>query len=210
MGVIQESRAEKALEALTKLAAPIAKVKRDGKIKEIPSSEVVPGDIVLLEAGNYVPADARLIEATMLAMEESALTGETVSVMKDDSCVVSSNAMPADMINMAFATTTVTSGHGEAVVCDIGMKTKVGQIAKLILSDEAPETPLQRKLRRGRKKTRISSSWNLLFNIYNRYIKENTVDGNVYDISRTGCCCNTGGITCYCYNSPLNWRNKNG
>ena len=191
MGLIQESRAEKALEALTKLAAPTAKVRRDGMVREIPSSEVVPGDIVLLETGNFVPADVRLLQATGLAIEESALTGEAVSVMKDASGLVANNAMPADMINMAFATTTVTSGHGEAVVCNIGMKTKVGQIAKLILSDEAPDTPLQRKLRRSRKKIGTSGSWNLLVNIYNRHIKENTLDANVYDFSGTCCCRNT-------------------
>lgn len=210
MGLIQESRAEKALEALTKLAAPTAKVRRDGRVREIPSSEVVPGDIVLLEAGNFVPADSRILQATRLAIEESALTGEAVSVMKDDSCCVANGAMPADMVNMAFATTTVTSGHGEAVVCDIGMKTKVGQIAKLILSDEAPETPLQRKLRRSRKETGTSSSWNLFFNIYNRYIKENSLDANVYDICWACCCGNTRRLTCYCYNSSFNWSNKDG
>lgn len=150
MGLIQESKAEKALEALTKMAAPVAKVRRDGKMKEIPATEVVPGDIVLLEAGNFVPADSRLIEAASLLIEESALTGETVPVEKDVLANLDKNIPTADMINMAFATTTVTNGHAEAVVCDIGMKTKVGQIAKLILSDEAPETPLQRKLRRSR------------------------------------------------------------
>lgn len=147
MGLIQESKAEKALEALTKMAAPVAKVKREGKMKEIPAVEVVPGDIVLLEAGNFVPADSRIITASRLGMEESALTGETVPVTKEAMATLEADIPIGDMVNMAFATTTVTSGHGEAVVCDIGMKTKVGQIARLILSDEAPETPLQKKLR---------------------------------------------------------------
>lgn len=146
MGLIQESRAEKALEALTKLASPTAKVKRDGKIKEIPCQEVVPGDIVLLETGNFVPADCRILKGSKLSIEESALTGETIPVNKDPKAILDRNVLPADMINMAFATTIVANGHGEAIVCDTGMNTKVGQIAKMILSDEAPQTPLQKKL----------------------------------------------------------------
>lgn len=157
MGLIQENRAEKALEALTKLASPTAKVKRNGKIKEIPCEDVVPGDIVLLESGNFVPADCRILEASRLSIEESALTGETVPVNKDPIAILERNVLPADMLNMAFATTVVTSGHGEAVVCDIGMNTKVGQIAKLILSDEAPETPLQKKLENVGKKLGLSA-----------------------------------------------------
>ena len=146
MGLVQESRAEKAIEALTKLSAPTAKVKRDGIIKEIPCEDVVPGDIVLLETGNFVPADCRILYSAKLSIEESALTGETISVNKEPEAILNRNILPADMLNMAFATTTVTSGHGEAVVCDIGMNTKVGQIAKLILSNKAPDTPLQKKL----------------------------------------------------------------
>lgn len=191
MGLIQESKAEKALDALSKMAAPVAKVKRDGKVKVIPATEVVPGDIVLLESGNFVPADSRILEASRLSIEESALTGETVPVQKDMSASLGENIPTGDMVNMAFATTTVTSGHGEAVVCDIGMKTKVGQIAKLILSDEAPETPLQRKLRRSRKKVGTCCTFYLFSYICNWYFKTNTLDGNVYDISRTCCCCNT-------------------
>ncbi len=124
MGLIQETRAEKALEALTKLSAPIAKVKREGKIKEVPSSDVVPGDIVLLETGNFVPADSRIIEESSLSIEESALTGESAPVKKEATCTLEKNIMPADMINMAFATTTVSAGHGEAVVCDIRNENK--------------------------------------------------------------------------------------
>ena len=146
MGLIQESKAEKAIEELKKLASPYAKVKREGRVKEIPVSEVVPGDIVLLETGNFVPADCRIIEAVGLSIEESALTGENNPVCKDENAVLNRNILPADMINMAFATTTITSGRGEAVVCDIGMNTKVGQIANLIMKNDSPETPLQRKL----------------------------------------------------------------
>ena len=191
MGLIQESRAEKALEALTQLASPVAKVKRDGVIKEIPSSQVVPGDIVLLEAGNYVPADCRILKASKLTIEESALTGENLGVNKDGEVLLGKNVLPGDMINMAFATTTILGGHGEAVVCDIGMKTKVGQIAKLILNDNAPETPLQRKLRGSWKKIRTSCLGNMFFNFFNWTFKANSLDGNVYDISWTSCGCNS-------------------
>lgn len=146
LGVIQESKAEKALEALKKLSAPTAKVKRDNKIFNIPSKDVVVGDILILEAGDYVPADCRLIEAFNLKVEESALTGETVPVQKDANIVLDKDTVLGDMINMAFCTTIVTNGHAEAIVTDVGMNTKVGQIAKMIMTDESPETPLQQKL----------------------------------------------------------------
>lgn len=146
LGLIQESKAEKALEALKKLSAPTAKVKRDNKIIDIPSEEVVVGDILILEAGAFVPADCRLIDAFNLKVEESALTGETVPVQKDANVVLEPNTVLGDMLNMAFATTIITNGHAEAIVTDVGMNTKVGQIAKMIMVDESPETPLQQKL----------------------------------------------------------------
>ncbi len=146
MGLIQENKAEKSLEALQKLSAPIAKVKRDSTIININSNELVPGDIIILEAGNLVPADCRLINSYNLKIEESALTGEAVPVLKQANAILPSNIQVADAINMAFSSTIVTNGHSEAIVTDIGMKTKVGQIAKLIINDDAPETPLQKKL----------------------------------------------------------------
>lgn len=210
MGLIQESKAEKALEALTKMSAPVAKVKRDGKIKMIPATCVVPGDIVILEAGNFVPADGRIIEASRLAIEESALTGENVPVQKDVLATLEENITTGDMINMAFATTTVTSGHGEAVVCDIGMKTKVGQIAKLMLADEAPETPLQKKLRRSWQKIRTNCINDMFINFYNWHTKTNSMDANVYDFCWTCCCCHTRRTTCNCYNTTFNRRYEDG
>ena len=146
LGVIQESKAEKALEALKKLSAPTAKVKRDNRILEIPSKDVVVGDILILEAGAFVPADCRLIEAFNFKVEESALTGENLPVQKDADVILDKNSVLGDMVNMAFATTIVTNGHAEAIVTDVGMNTKVGQIAKMIMTDVAPETPLQQKL----------------------------------------------------------------
>ena len=146
MGVIQEAKAEKSLEALKTMTAPIAKVKREGKIISVKSEEVVPGDVIILEAGNYVPADARLIKTSNLKVEESSLTGETLPVLKDENAILSENVPLGDMVNMVFSSTIVVNGHGEAIVTETGMNTKVGKIANMIIQDEAPETPIQKKL----------------------------------------------------------------
>ena len=146
IGVIQESKAEKSLEALKKLSSPTSKVLRNGKTITIDSTLLVPGDIIELEAGNFVPADCRLISSYNLKIEESALTGETVPVTKDAKVILPSNVALGDMINMAFSTTIVTNGHAQAIVTETGMNTKVGKIAKMIITDEAPQTPLQKKL----------------------------------------------------------------
>ena len=146
MGLVQEAKAEKSLEALKDMSAPVAKVRRDGRILTIKGTEVVPGDIVLLEAGNYVPADCRLINSYNLKVEESSLTGETVPGTKDAEVLLDSKTPIGDTLNMAFANTIVVNGHAEAIVTETGMNTKVGQIAKMIITNEAPETPIQRKL----------------------------------------------------------------
>ncbi len=147
MGVAQETKAEKSLEALKKMSAPTAKVKRDGVIKTIPSTDVVPGDYIIIETGSYIPADARLVKSYSLKVEESALTGETVPVAKDEKAILKENVPIGDMVNMVWGATIAVSGNGEAIVTDTGMNTKVGKIASLIITDEAPETPLQKKLR---------------------------------------------------------------
>ena len=146
MGLVQEQKAEKSLEALKKMSAPIAKVKRSGKVVEIESENVVPGDIVILETGSFVPADCRLINSYNLKIEESSLTGENVPEEKDAPRILKSNTSMGDICNMAYATTIVVNGHGEAVVTETGMNTKVGKIAGMIIEDEAPETPIQKKL----------------------------------------------------------------
>lgn len=146
MGLVQESKAEKSLEALKKMSSPTAKVKRNGKIIDIKSEEVVVGDILILEAGNYVPADCRLVKASNLKVEESALTGETLPVTKDASIILKNDVSLADTINMVYATTIVVGGHAEGIVTETGMLTKVGKIAKMIITDEAPLTPIQKKL----------------------------------------------------------------
>lgn len=105
MGVIQEAKAEKSLDALKKMSAPTAKVKRDGIIQTIPSEEVVPGDLIIIETGSYIPADARIVKSYNLKVEESALTGETIPVLKDERALLSEKAPIGDMINMVFGVT---------------------------------------------------------------------------------------------------------
>lgn len=146
MGLVQEQKAEKSLEALKKMTAPNAKVRRNGRVQEIDATMVVPGDIVILEAGNYVPADCRLINSYNLKIEESALTGETIPSLKDSSKILKENTAMGDLCNMVFATTIVVNGHGEAIVVETGMNTRVGKIAGMIIDDESPETPIQKKL----------------------------------------------------------------
>ena len=146
MGLIQEAKAEKSLEALKDMSSPVAKVRRNGKIASIKSTEIVPGDIVLLEAGNFVPADCRLINSQNLKVEESSLTGETIPVEKNADVILDKETPIGDTLNMAFANTIVVNGHAEAIVTETGMNTKVGKIAKMIITNKSPQTPLQRKL----------------------------------------------------------------
>ncbi|GEP20252.1 cation-translocating P-type ATPase [Pediococcus argentinicus] len=147
-GVFQESKAEEAIDALQELSAPQAHVKRDGKVVTIKSEDIVPGDIVLLEAGDIVPADLRLTESASLKMEEAALTGESVPVIKKIDTIDEENPALGDRKNMAFMNSNVTFGRGEGVVVGTGMKTEVGRIADLINNAEETTTPLQQNLAR--------------------------------------------------------------
>ncbi len=146
MGLVQEARAEKSIESLKKLTPQIAKAIREGKIQEINAEELVPGDIIELEAGNYVPADCRIIEGFNLKIEESSLTGETEPVEKSEAQILEEKIPLGDMKNMGFMASIVVSGHGKAIVTDTGMNTKIGKIANMINEEEAPETPIQKKL----------------------------------------------------------------
>ncbi|MEW5719364.1 MAG: HAD-IC family P-type ATPase, partial [Chloroflexota bacterium] len=146
LGVIQESKAEQALAALKKMAAPNAQVIRDGTQQTIPARELVPGDIVLLEAGNYVPADMRLIESMNLKIEEASLTGESVPVNKDARVVLDKEIPIGDRKNSAFMSTLVTYGRGRGLVTNTGMTTQIGMIAEMLQSYEEEPTPLQVKL----------------------------------------------------------------
>ncbi|HLF25929.1 MAG TPA: cation-translocating P-type ATPase [Anaerolineae bacterium] len=146
LGVVQESRAERALAALKKMAAPDATVIRDGSRQRISARELAPGDIVLLEAGNFVPADLRLIESVNLRIEEASLTGESVPVNKYASAVLAENAPIGDHKNAAYMSTTVTYGRGKGIIVATGMQTQIGLIAEMIQSFEEEPTPLQLKL----------------------------------------------------------------
>ena len=146
LGIIQEQKAEQALEALRDLAAPEAHVIRDGHRQAIPSSELVPGDLVLLETGNFVPADLRLLEAINLQIDEAPLTGESIPVKKDAAAILEENLPIGDRKNTAFMGTVVSYGHGKGVVVATGMFTQIGMIAEMIQSVEQEPTPLQRRL----------------------------------------------------------------
>ena len=146
LGVVQESRAEAALAALKRMAAPDSQVLRDGKRITVPAPELVPGDIVFLEAGYYVPADVRLIEAVNLRVEEAALTGESVPVQKNAAATLEPGAALGDRKNSAFMGTVVNYGRGKGVVTSTGMHTQLGLIATMLQAVQEEQTPLQKKL----------------------------------------------------------------
>ncbi len=146
MGVLQESKAEKALDALKNLSAPHARVLRNGAEKVIDAAELVPGDMILLEAGDFIPADARLIRSVSLESEESALTGESVPSEKDAEAIVDVKAPLGDRRNMVFSGCSITYGTATAVVTATGMDTEMGRIANLLEGEEEEQTPLQKKL----------------------------------------------------------------
>lgn len=146
IGFIQQSRAEKAMEALRKMTSPKALVRRDGVVSEIDAGELVPGDIVLLEAGRLIPADLRLLESVNLKIEESALTGESVASEKDAGFCADKSLPVGDRANMAYMTTMVSYGRGEGVVTATGMQTEIGKIAKILESAGQELTPLQKRL----------------------------------------------------------------
>lgn len=157
IGVIQERKAEKALEALKKMSAPTANVIRSGKLSRIDASLLVPGDIIKLKSGDLVPADARLIESNSLKTQESSLTGESVPCEKDASTVCDKNCALADRKNTVFSSTTVSSGNCTAIITETGMNTQVGKIAHLLASEESPQTPLQTRLAKVGKALAIAS-----------------------------------------------------
>ena len=146
MGVLQESKAEKALEALKNMSSPNARVIRDGEEQVIEASLLVPGDIIRLEAGDFIPADARIIRSSSLKSEEAALTGESVPSEKDADEEVAENAPLGDRTNMVFTGCSITYGTALAVVTTTGMDTEMGRVANLLESEESTQTPLQKKL----------------------------------------------------------------
>ena len=148
LGMRGESKAEASLAALEKTMKSIARVRRDGQAIEVEASELVPGDIVLMEAGNRVPADGRLFVAATLEIEEAALTGESVASPKDTDTIAKADAPLGDRHCMAYMNTSVTRGRGEMIVTTTGMGTEMGNIADLLNKTEADKTPLQKQLDR--------------------------------------------------------------
>lgn len=158
VGFVQEFRAEKAMDALKKMAVSSTQVVRDGKVSVIPARELVPGDMVLIEAGNVVPADIRLTEAHALRADESSLTGESVPADKKTHLLSGDDVPPGDQVNMLFKGTLVVNGRARGMVVETGMKTELGKIAGMLQEDE-PRTPLQGRMERFGK----SLSWIILF-----------------------------------------------
>lgn len=146
LGVVQENNAEKSLDALKKMSAPNSKVVRDGERLTIPSRELVVGDVVILEAGDFIPSDGRILESYNLKVDESALTGESLPVNKISDVIGQENVPLGDQKNMVFASTVVTYGRGKMIVTSVGMNNEVGKIATMLMSSEKETTPLQNKL----------------------------------------------------------------
>jgi len=145
--VFNEYRAKRAIAALHQLAEPMAPLRRDGRSVEVPTEAVVPGDVLLLQAGRRIPADARLLEASRLAVDESALTGESLPVEKESAPALPGNVPLAERHNLVFAGTTITRGLGTALVVATGMATELGRVAGLARAVKPPRTPLQQSMR---------------------------------------------------------------
>lgn len=144
IGTVQETKAEKALEALKQLSSPTATVRRNGKLCEVKAEELVPGDIVVLEEGRSVPADLRLLKAFQMKADESSLTGESLPVEKDPEIVLTGEVGVGDRVNVAYMSTPIVYGRGEGVVIGTGMNTEIGRIASMLSGEEEEETPLQK------------------------------------------------------------------
>lgn len=146
IGLVQENKAEKSLEALQKLSAHASKVIRNGQVEVVPARELVPGDVVILETGDFVPADIRLFEAINLKVQEAALTGESLPIEKNTDKIEDASIGIGDRVNMAFSSSMVTYGRGKGIITETGMNTEVGKIANMLNQVEETETPLQKRL----------------------------------------------------------------
>ena len=206
MGVMQESRAEKALDALKNMSAPHARVLRDGTEAIVDAATLVPGDIILLEAGDFVPADARLLESAGLKSEESALTGESVPSEKDAKAQVPSEAPLGDRKNMVFSGCSITYGTAAAVVTATGMDTEMGKIAGLLDAETDTQTPLQQKLAQMGKYLGIMA----LAACAVIFVERNRSHGNLYDVGVAGGVCHSGRLAGHCDDCAFGRRAAHG
>lgn len=181
IGVVQESKAEKSLEALQKLSDHASKVIRNGKMEVVPSRLLVPGDIVVLETGDYIPADLRIIEAVNLKSQESALTGESVPVEKQVEEIKDEKVGIGDRTNMLFSSSLITYGRGKGVVVETGMNTEVGKIATMLDTTEETRDTITRKAKYSWKNIRNCSASYLCSYFYNRSTLWKRTNSYVYD-----------------------------
>ena len=208
IGFIQEDRAEKALEALQKMALTDALVMRNNYPTSVSSTMLVPGDIILLEAGNVVPADIRLMEAVQLKINESSLTGESMAVEKQTKTLTAKDLSLGDYTNMAFNGTYITNGHGKGIVVATGMQTEFGKIAGF-LEKPATQTPLQKRLSVfGR--TLAYIIFFICALIYCRLFTGRKYCIDVINFSFTCSCSHTRSVTCSNNNCARQWCKKNG
>ena len=208
IGVAQESKAEKSLEALKKLSSHASKVIRNGKEQVIPARELVPGDLVIIETGDYIAADLRIIEAVNLKSQEASLTGESVPVEKITEKIDGNEIGIGDRKNMLFSSSLITYGRGKAIVVNTGMNTEVGKIAGMLDNAEKQETPLQQKLNDLGKTLGIAclAICAVIFVIGLLQGKRN--NRYVYDSCITCSCSNTRRTCCSINNCISNWCSK--
>lgn len=209
IGVLQENKAEKSLEALQKLSSHTAKVIRNGEMSVVPARELVPGDVVVLDTGDFVPADLRLIEAVNLKVQEAALTGESVPVEKNTN-IIEGEVGIGDRTNMLFSSSLITYGRGKAIVVETGMNTEVGKIANIINTTIDTETPLQGKLNKLRKNFGNSSFNNMCDYFYSRFFIWQRTNSYVYDSCKFSSSSNSRRITSSFYYCFGNRSSKNG
>lgn len=191
IGLVQENKAEKSLEALQKLSAHASKVIRNGQVEVVPARELVPGDVVILETGDFIPADMRLFEAVNLKVQEAALTGESLPIEKETKKIEDESIGIGDRVNMVFSSSMVTYGRGKGIVTETGMNTEVGKIANMLNQVEETETPLQKRLNGLGKTLGIACIVICIIIFLVGILERKSSCRYVYDSCKLSCCSNT-------------------